>query len=264
MSEITKSRIYLIYGILQSLLLVILGVCLILACLQIYDGGKGTFSREAVVAQFKTLTLLIPGILCLVGILAGMVFSLIFPRTPKKPKGDMHPADAIKKLFPKLDRDTCPARLVLLMKSEFAHRILLRTTAGILCVILSVPFIVHLCDPSSFDDIGAGLTQDILGMMMFVLPAAALGLGMWIVAVFGCHASYKRELSALKEAIKAAPYKGKPVSAPIKACPQKIWIVRGCVFAAAITLIVLGIFNDGMNDVLQKAIRICTECIGLG
>ena len=34
--------------------------------------------------------------------------------------------------------------------------------------------------------------------------------------------------------------------------------------AAAVLMIILGIFNGGMNDVLQKAIRICTECIGLG
>ena len=29
-------------------------------------------------------------------------------------------------------------------------------------------------------------------------------------------------------------------------------------------MIVAGIVNGSMNDVLQKAIRICTECIGLG
>jgi hypothetical protein len=28
--------------------------------------------------------------------------------------------------------------------------------------------------------------------------------------------------------------------------------------------IVLGIVNGGMADVLNKAIKICTECIGLG
>ena len=29
-------------------------------------------------------------------------------------------------------------------------------------------------------------------------------------------------------------------------------------------IILLGILNGGMADVLGKAIRICTECIGLG
>ncbi|MBE6974767.1 MAG: thioredoxin [Ruminococcaceae bacterium] len=34
--------------------------------------------------------------------------------------------------------------------------------------------------------------------------------------------------------------------------------------AAAVAMIVLGIDNGGIAAVLGKAIRICTECIGLG
>ncbi len=41
-------------------------------------------------------------------------------------------------------------------------------------------------------------------------------------------------------------------------------VCRLLVFAAAIILIVLGLQNGGMWDVLVKAINICTECIGLG
>lgn len=41
-------------------------------------------------------------------------------------------------------------------------------------------------------------------------------------------------------------------------------VCRIFVFAAAIILIVLGLQNGGMWDVLVKAINICTECIGLG
>jgi hypothetical protein len=32
----------------------------------------------------------------------------------------------------------------------------------------------------------------------------------------------------------------------------------------AVALVILGVFNGGMADVLGKAIKICTECIGLG
>ena len=40
--------------------------------------------------------------------------------------------------------------------------------------------------------------------------------------------------------------------------------IRIALLAAAVLLIVLGILNGGMYDVLVKAINICTECIGLG
>lgn len=41
-------------------------------------------------------------------------------------------------------------------------------------------------------------------------------------------------------------------------------VCRILVFAAAVILIILGLQNGGMWDVLVKAINICTECIGLG
>ena len=47
---------------------------------------------------------------------------------------------------------------------------------------------------------------------------------------------------------------------------QKIclWVARAVVGITAVTFILVGIFNGGANDVLIKAINICTECIGLG
>lgn len=40
-----------------------------------------------------------------------------------------------------------------------------------------------------------------------------------------------------------------------------IWAV---LVAAAIVLIVFGVINGGARDVLAKAVKICSECIGLG
>lgn len=42
---------------------------------------------------------------------------------------------------------------------------------------------------------------------------------------------------------------------------QTLWAV---LLAAAILMIVLGAINGGALDVLAKAVRICSECIGLG
>ena len=41
-------------------------------------------------------------------------------------------------------------------------------------------------------------------------------------------------------------------------------ITRGILIVASIVMIIVGINNGGTEDVLQKAINICTECIGLG
>lgn len=45
---------------------------------------------------------------------------------------------------------------------------------------------------------------------------------------------------------------------------RSVKAVRCAVLALAAVLIVLGIANGGMKDVLIKAIKICTECVGLG
>ncbi|MBQ6273912.1 MAG: hypothetical protein IJK63_06765 [Oscillospiraceae bacterium] len=35
-------------------------------------------------------------------------------------------------------------------------------------------------------------------------------------------------------------------------------------FVLGLALVILGVLNGGARDVLAKAVRICSECIGLG
>ena len=264
MSDKNKKLIYMIYGIIQSVLLVVCGVCLMIACLSIYDGGKGTFSREAVAVQFQRF--MIPIILCLVGLVAGMVLSLILPRHASKVKGQMNPSDSIRRIESRMDPAGCPPQLLRARKNEKHLRLVLRLLASVVCVVVAVPCAIHLFDLSNFDDIGKGLTEDILAAMMLVLPAAAVGLSAWVVVTLACHYSFKRELEIVKAMIKASPNQEKSTPAQVNDRRERMILlaVRGTVLVVAVVFIVLGIFNNGMNDVLEKAIRICTECIGLG
>ena len=45
---------------------------------------------------------------------------------------------------------------------------------------------------------------------------------------------------------------------------RKTAVLRTAVLAVALALIVIGILNGGLEDVLAKGAAICTECIGLG
>ena len=45
---------------------------------------------------------------------------------------------------------------------------------------------------------------------------------------------------------------------------RTVRVLRAAVLAAAIVLIVLGILNGGLYDVLAKGAVVCSECIGLG
>lgn len=54
-----------------------------------------------------------------------------------------------------------------------------------------------------------------------------------------------------------------PDKAP-QTLPHRQRILRLVLLAVALLLILLGALNGSMRDVLEKAVRICTECIGLG
>ena len=104
MTEKNKKIIYLVYGIVQSLLLLVCGIALICSALHIYDGGEGTYSRETVTAALKSIA--IPLILCAVCIIAGGILTLVLPRNAKKPRGEMHPAAVIDMQRGTNERDT--------------------------------------------------------------------------------------------------------------------------------------------------------------
>ena len=84
------------------------------------------------------------------------------------------------------------------------------------------------------------------------------------------HASVARETVAVKAALAAGKGIAKPAEKvnvdkkKLTEDPRIVWGIRGLILAVGVLFIVLGIFNGGMADVLGKAIRICTECIGLG
>ena len=45
---------------------------------------------------------------------------------------------------------------------------------------------------------------------------------------------------------------------------RALGLLRALLLAAALLLILAGVWNGGARDVLSKAARICTECVGLG
>lgn len=76
-------------------------------------------------------------------------------------------------------------------------------------------------------------------------------------ASIACGRSARRELALLKGE------KGAPEPQVVKrALPVNA--ARIALYALAAALVVSGVINGGLKDVLVKAINICTECIGLG
>ena len=128
-----------------------------------------------------------------------------------------------------------------------------------LAALCAVPALACLLNRAHFTDwdletvMGALLTR--------LLPWLSLALAALLADAALTERSLRRELVALKTApgaeARRIPLTGTRPTGPIRA-------LRWALFGVAAALIALGVQNGGLNDVLVKAINICTECIGLG
>ena len=103
------------------------------------------------------------------------------------------------------------------------------------------------------EKVGAAL----MNLLPLVTALAAFTVAGWVMGI--------RD----ETADKPAALKGMDVKASVaKAVPQKTGrresTLRIVVLVLAIVLIILGVWNGGLDEVLAKGASICTECVGLG
>ena len=84
MNNETLKQIHHIYNVILSIVIVIAGICLMCACLSIYQSGDQPYSREAVAAVFAPIAFWI--YLCITMIVLGFIFEFLFPADAKKSK----------------------------------------------------------------------------------------------------------------------------------------------------------------------------------
>ena len=282
----TKGRIHLVYGILLSVLILTAGVCFALSCVSIYRSGDPPFTRESIAAHFDRFAPLV--YVTLGGIVGGIILAWVLPRRDLViPEAEDDPLDVIVERYhrglyrPVKDPATVLKRLLARIDEEelshacrasLAKERRVRRIVGISAAALSagamVPAFVWCCNVDHFSI--NWLSEDIKTAALFVIPCAVVALGSLVGATLLRRASFLRETALVKAAI--AEQRGKTVPAKnasvnrkdLLAKPLVLWGIRGLILVAGILCILLGIFNGGMADVLGKAIRICTECIGLG
>ena len=279
MSEKTLKKINLIYGIIISILLCVVGVLFIVMCVDIYKTGPSPFTRESVSEHFSKIAVFVYVLICF--IVLGAVLSIVTP-LEKKSKGKVNDALVLHNLSSRLNKvssDGCAKiekqrilRLVMVVIS-----ILLVVTASV----VSFVSVLNSFDASKTDINGEMIKGCLSILRYFIVPVVYL-----IVTAYVCKFSIKKELEIVKSELKNAKINEgvaentqlgtftklsqnmmqgyKNASSPKKWHKVLGIIIKLVVACLAITFIVLGVLNGGMGDVLTKAINICTECIGMG
>ena len=299
----SKSKIFLIA---QSALCVLIAVLLSASAIRIFLDGSAwqaaghpsdwIYTREKAAGALAPILPLI---------LASIVMTIIGLVK------DIRDEDADKPVQdPEISRDLIAARVPQPspeMAREQDLQKKLRIGGWIGFAVCMIPIFIYVTNADHFTQTdAAGLDQNIVALIAFIVPWTIAGLASLVITTVLQEKSILRETDAANAAIKAAKAAAAPSQAADAAAAQAVAqapgtagaqtatqapgsagtqtapkapaplvsvspetarrriLLRRVLMAAAVLFIVLGIFNGSMKDVLIKAIKICTECVGLG
>ncbi len=262
MNESKIKRIHLIYACVFSALLIATAVLFIVSCIGIYNSGDRPFTRESIGTAFKRIAPVV--YLTLAATVGAIVLKLALPYN-KANKGGA----PLSMILSRLGR-RCPLELCTkeeranIERERLTRRIII--CGGAVIILLSTVFsLIYALTPGRFpyEDVNEEIATAIVIIFAYFLQSLVYAL----VASFFIDASTSREINYIKVAIARLAKDGIKVTPDEKECRlgKRLTLIARCVIpVAAVIFIILGITNGGMSDVLQKAVRICTECIGMG
>ena len=266
-NQSNQSKLYAVRRALNAFLAVwtaIVGALFILQVWRIFLAGDG-FTVENVSARFFEIS--IPFALWLLAALFSGVLDLAFP-VYEKPVAYIDPSVTLRKL---------QARIPTNDEGRYAFNV--RFIAWVIGFVISLICAVVACvylTGSGYKpvaDSGFFAEHPEAERLVFALLWVFAAFGVLIaVSLFNARA-LRKEIALAKTRLSEYAKKGVVVQKSTalstalkkKNVNDKITLVlRLAIGGLSVLLLILGIFNGGMADVLGKAINICTQCIGLG
>lgn len=145
-------------------------------------------------------------------------------------------------------------------KNEYVLRLVLKIINYVICSLCLAICLIYMFSNNHLDSMEAP-TPQIIDLMIHFLPWIGISLISGLICIYVNDYSYLRSINLIK---KIDCVKQKKKYTP---CKYEKYLLHGSqVFfiVLSITLIIIGIINNEVQDVYNKAANICTECIGLG
>lgn len=259
----SKNKLNKIFLIIVSFQTILMSILFIIQILRIYYGSDSInpFTRD-ICKQYllEILPVIIIWILVIIG--SGIYFVIKDEKNKSKIKiSNVTKLKNLNKICP-LDIDINYPFEYELLNKEKKKRFIGMVINICIIIICSIMGLGYLLNVKHFDSQG-DLTNQAIQMGVHLLPWCIIGFLSFIGYSIYEEYSSKKSIEIIREIIKNS---GK--NKVKKEINQKrnlvLNIVRISVLVVAVTFIIHGITNGGAYDVLQKAINICTECIGLG
>ncbi len=257
------------YAAFLGALTVLVGLCFLIELAKIYTSDASPLFSYADVSR-RVRLLAIPLALWAVGAVGGVLVTCTMPACSERGKPSERTVYArLRRNLPTGSGEEYTALRARIRKFEWLRTGLwlavfaFGLVAAILCA-------VRIFTASEYVD--RGINDVVISLMKYVAPfffaTVVLVAAMLVFEMFG----YRRMLPVLKTLYKKGERGTREMRtgsrfAAVKGAlssPIAIHIVQACIAILAVVFIVLGALNGGANDVLGKAVMICTECIGLG
>lgn len=260
MTKKTIQHIRFVYGTVLSIMLIVTGILLMIACVNIYKIGNRPFTPENISAAFAKIA--VPVWITVALTVIGMTAMPFLPAEKSRVKAIKEKKSTLALLQKKLNVDACDKNMLSLIKKEQkTHTILQIGAIAIVCA-AAIPALVYAFN---FNNYSADYNASVIAACLWILPCTFVAMGVAVAFLYLENASVERQIGYIKSAIAQSKNVSSTPGAQEHRNHAKLMLgIRIALIVVALALIIAGIFNGGMADVLSKAVNICTECIGLG
>ena len=251
-----KKKIYLI---IQSALCVVLAALLSIIAIKIfYDGtaAKADSPLEWIYSREKVASALIPVLpVIIIGFImtvAGLILRLSDDKINKPVKDTEIQRNLI------VSRIGNPNEK---MKAERSKQKKIFIGGWAAFAVCMIPVLIYTINPAHFPE--GQLEPVFIAFSAHTIPWIVIGITALMISTMLQEKSMKAEIEEAKKlglGKQSGPFGMKGNSGSFKG----VVILRAALLVIAAALIIAGIVNGSAQDVLGKAVNICTECVGLG
>lgn len=270
-SSNTCKKVRLIYGWVFTAFTIVVGALFIWQVLDIYFGGKAAglvnvYSYDDVVFRIKTY-LAVPFWIWIATIVAGLILWEVFPVNERlKPITDgRYVMYRLAKRIPAEVGEDLKSSLEYVKNQQKRIKILHWCLLGLVALFV-IYMVTYVCIPSNFTGLKKNAPSEIVTMAAFILPAAAVVYAAGCAYVILLNKSAKNMLPHVKKLTAGVKAPTVQPNKFTRIVTHKYFIlgVRIAVACFGVAFVITGCFTGSIKEVFDKAIRICTECIGLG
>ena len=258
----TNSQYNRIFAIITSALVILLGICFIVCCTHLYFTGGDTPYSYISISKYLPIVA-VPSALTIMVIIGGFVIKTTCGIKDDETTERTY-SERLESYKKKFDVESIDSKVVQeKMLTEKKNKTIAKHATFTFSAVVFAIIFAYLIFVAKFSI--ANLNADVISAFTFVLPLAVIAVGIHIPRVLLDEESAKRELDLFKKYTKTVgPIKTKPKAKKAKSEVDYFLIVKALLITVSVVFVLLGILNGGMSDVLQKGVKICTECIGLG